>query len=551
MITTKRLHRLCGPAAAGPVAFLVAILLLYIYTVWDNDITWRRKDAALVQQQQEQAANDQIRLDQDAQAQQGLPFSGGSAMGPAAGEPAHKGLREDIHKLLYADDFLPHFQEVLKLPRVTWEDGKASCNWPDLSKIDFQFAGKSDGGWGTNTSWTKTPLPQAELDTERVKWQAQVNSGFMPWKDHAYRFEGRGIVIVGGRGRSIKRIVLILKKLALLSSTLPVELHYYGDEMTDEKRTLLSSLWPKMYYNDLSGAHNIYQTTYGGMVPNQAHYNLKTAAVINSRFAEPLLLDSDNIPALAPDSLWDSDVYKEFGTIFWPDIARTRPDNPIWSITNTKCRMDEYEQESGQLLVDKRRFWYHLQLAAWMNSPVTDAEGNWKSESYYFNILLGDKDTFRFAWHALKTKYGKPAKFLTSVGTLSGPNKFYCGHSFLQYHPDGRPLFMHGGLLKTMQKPVMKWQRENNGGIFQAYKKSDLEEQHDKIVSVHIGWDGMDYFPDKDKYEMEAAWCTFFPDTKARPLEDLIPGFEKDFDAIGGYWPLEEGMPPMKSEVQQ
>jgi alpha 1,2-mannosyltransferase len=248
-------------------------------------------------------------------------------------------------------------------------------------------------------------------------------------------------------------------------------------------------------------------------------------------------MDSDNIPINAPDSLWESDVYKEFGTIFWPDIARTRPDNPIWSITNTKCRMDEYEQESGQLLVDKGKFFYHLQLAAFMNAPSIKADGY--HESYYFDFLLGDKDTFRFAWHALKTKYGKPSKFLTGVGTVSGKDNFYCGHSFLQYHPDGSPLFMHGGLLKTMQKPVMKWQREEHGGIFQYYKKSDYEEQHDKIIKVFLGWDGMDYFPNKEKYNFEIAWCTFFPDIEPRPLEELAPGFEKAFEAAGGYWPLD------------
>jgi alpha 1,2-mannosyltransferase len=259
--------------------------------------------------------------------------------------------------------------------------------------------------------------------------------------------------------------------------------------------------------------------------------------LINTRFAEPLLMDSDNVPINSPDSLWESDVYKQYGTIFWPDIARTRPDNPIWSITNTKCRKDEYEQESGQLLVDKAKFFYHLQLAAFMNAPTLDPFGTYK-ESYYYDILLGDKDTFRFAWHALKTKYGKPAKFLTGVGTVSGPDKFYCGHSFLQYHPDGRPLFMHGGLLKTMQKPVMQWHHEEHGGIFQYYKKSDYEEDHEKIIKVHLGWDGMDYFPNKENYDFGITWCTFFPDIEPRPLEELAPGFEAAFDAAGGYWPL-------------
>ena len=104
--------------------------------------------------------------------------------------------------------------------------------------------------------------------------------------------------------------------------------------------------------------------------------------------------------------------------------------------------MDEYEQESGQLLVDKRRFFYHLQLAAWFDNEHSRNE-------YYRQILLGDKDLFRFAWHALQTQYGTPAKWLTSVGTFY-EDGYYCGHSFAQHHPDdGRVAFMHGGLVKV------------------------------------------------------------------------------------------------------
>ncbi|WPB08219.1 uncharacterized protein RHO25_012884 [Cercospora beticola] len=449
-------------------------------------------------------------------------------------------IREDAHKFSHADEFLPHFQDVLKLPGVDFETCKSTCTWPDLKKVNFQFPGEGEGWGGVNLSWTKTPYPQAHLDSERAKWQSHVQTGFMPWNEHSHRFNGRGIVIVGGK--SIKKIVVVLRKLFLLRSQLPVEIHYWGYEMTDEKKKTLTDLMPTITFNDLSGEHNIFRSSYVA-VPGKTNYQLKTAAMINTRFAEPLLLDSDNIPILAPELLWNSTEYLEYGTIFWPDIARTRPDNPIWSITNTQCRMNEYEQESGQLLVDKRKFWYHLQLSAWMNAPSVDEKGEFKAESPYFSILLGDKDTFRFAWHALKTKYGKPSKFLTSVGTVAGPEKFYCGHSFLQYHPDGRPMFMHGGALKTMAKEVMKWHREENGGVYQVYKKSDYEEQHEKVVNVRIGFDGRQYdFPGKETMdEGHVTFCTLLDDIEPRPLEELVPGFEQDFDYIGGYWPLEGG----------
>ncbi|KAL2290246.1 hypothetical protein FJTKL_00705 [Diaporthe vaccinii] len=125
--------------------------------------------------------------------------------------------------------------------------------------------------------------------------------------------------------------------------------------------------------------------------------------------------------------------------------------------------MDEYEQESAQLLVDKTRFWYHLQLASFMSN---------EHGAYYGEFLLGDKDTFRFAWHALKTKYGKPKRWLTSIGTVN--DGFYCGHSFAQYHPDDgddRVAFVHGGLVKTVDPEVMKWNREK-GGYFRDYKRA-------------------------------------------------------------------------------
>ncbi|KAM3414582.1 Alpha-1,2-mannosyltransferase MNN23 [Cercospora zeina] len=449
-------------------------------------------------------------------------------------------IREDAHKLAYADEFLPHFQDVLKLPNVDLDTCRATCTWPDLDKVNFQFAGEGDGGWpGMDLSWTKAPPAQAHLDSERTKWQSHVQTGFMPWNEHSHRFNGRGIVIVGGK--NIKKLVVVLRQLFLLRSQLPVEIHYWGNEMTDEKKKTLTDLMPTIAFNDLSADHNIFKSSYLA-IPGKTNYQLKTAAMMNTRFAEPLLLDSDNVPVIAPDSLWESSEYLEYGTIFWPDIARTRPDNPIWSITNTQCRMDEYEQESGQLLVDKRKFWYHLQLSAFLNAPLVNAEGNFEAESPYFSLLLGDKDTFRFAWHALKTKYGKPSKFLTSVGTLAGPDKFYCGHSFLQYHPDGRPMFMHGGPLKTMVKQVMKWHREQNGGVYQVYKKSDYEEQHEKIIKVGIGFDSRSYdFPGKGTVEEGlVTFCTLLDDIEPKPLEELVPGFEQEFDYIGGYWPLEE-----------
>ncbi|KAF2231439.1 glycosyltransferase family 71 protein, partial [Viridothelium virens] len=425
-------------------------------------------------------------------------------------------LVEDAHTLPVADAFLPHFKAIMQIPRLTMAEAKSACNWPMMHEVNFQFAvGQSD--------WVTQDRSDAEIEMRRGEWYDFVDKGMLPYEKYKDRFEGRGIVIVAGNQKSLKRVRVILRALTKLRCQLPIEVHYWGDEMTEESQKRIASLWHKMHFNDLSASSNILKTNHDGEFIN---YQLKTAAVINSRFAEPLLLDSDNIPIMDPALLYESTTYKEYGTLFWPDIARTCPNNPMWAITNTQCRVNEYEQESGQLIVDKRRYFYHLQLAAWFNNEHAD---------YYNQFLLGDKDMFRFAWHALKTKYGFPSKWLTSVGTMT--DGYYCGHSFAQHHPDGRIAFMHGGLVKTIAKEVMQWQRASRGGIFQVYKRSDFDEQHVVNVNVSIKYDIGNYLPNRP-LNLDTAACTDLYDVIARPMDEILPGFEETFEDIGGYWML-------------
>ena len=425
-------------------------------------------------------------------------------------------LVKDAHKLPDADAFLPHFKAVTSIKSMPIAEAKSGCYWPDMREINFQYSG--------DVEWAKQDRDDRDLEIRRVEWHDFIDNKLIPYGPYKDRFQGRGIVIVAGDDHSMKRVKVILRALKKLNSKMAIELHYWDGELTEDLKKDISSMWPTMYFNDLSAPSNILKTTYNNFFIN---YQLKTAAVMNSRFAEPLLLDSDNIPIVDPESLYESSTYKEYNTLFWPDIARTRPNNPMWAITNTKCRMDEYEQESGQLIVNKHIFFYHLQLAAWFNNNDSD---------YYNQFMLGDKDLFRFAWHALKTKYGFPPKWLTSVGTVS--NGFYCGHSFAQHHPNGSVAFLHGGLVKTMAKEVVKWQRESHGGIFQVYKRSDYDETHEISINVGIKLDGGDYLPKKPA-DLKVAMCTDFYDIEPRPLDEIVPEFQKTFEEIGGYWMLE------------
>ena len=427
---------------------------------------------------------------------------------------------KNAHQLPNADGFFRHFKAVLEMPYMTLAQAKSGCNWNVSEEINFQF--------DANVDWNQKNRPEEEIENKREQWQNFVKNDMLslPYRDHQHRFNGRGIVVIAGDGKTLIRVDMLLKALVKLRTQLPVEIHYYDMEMSKESRANLTSMWPEIYFNDLSAPTNVVKTAYGLL--EGRNYQFKTAALVNSRFAEPIMLDADNIPVIDPASLYESLAYKEYGTLFWHDIARTRPTNPMWAITNTKCRMNEYEQESGQLVVDKRKFYYHLLLSHFFASDP------W----YYGQILLGDKDLFRFSWHALKTKYGFPSKWVTSVGTLN--DGFYCGHTFAQHHPDGRVAFMHAGLLKMMDKQVMKWQRETNGGVYQVYKRSKDDECHEVNVQNRIKWDNAEYLPRKFKPDqVQVGWCVDFDQVTTRPLEEIVPGFEKIFDEIGGYWPVQ------------
>jgi alpha 1,2-mannosyltransferase len=443
--------------------------------------------------------------------------------------PATGKLHPEPHKLPNPDAFRSHFAAAISQKGLTMAEARSTCNWPKDTYVNFQFPADKE--------WVVNPRSDEEVAQRRKEWQDYVRSGMIPWDRVKHLFKGRGIVVLAGNHDTVMRLGVILRRLVQLNSTIPVEVHYWDDEMNDESKANLSSYYPYVTFNDLSKPHNILQPQKNHFLIN---FQLKTAALINTRFAEPLLLDSDNVPVLDPSILYESNVYKEYGTVFWPDIARTWPQNPAWAIFNVHCRMDEYEQESGQMLVDKRRFWYHLQLSAWFNNVHGD---------YYDQILLGDKDLFRYAWHALKTPYGKPRKWLTSVGVEN--DGFYCGHSFAQHHPDDhRVAFVHGGLTKIAAPEVVIWNREQRGGYYRHYKRATTDEDPSVSVHVQIIFDPADYKPNHTEL-FNVAMCTQMKEIPVRPLDEILPNWEKTMEELDMFWYLRRFEEKLKAKQEE
>ncbi|KAG7284924.1 hypothetical protein NEMBOFW57_009539 [Staphylotrichum longicolle] len=195
----------------------------------------------------------------------------------------------------------------LALPSLSVSEARKTCNWTPNDKVNFMFDGAKD--------WNVKERPESEVELRRRQWQDFVRN-IPPYKDVASRFFGRGIVLLAGNGDTLMRTKTLLRALHRLNSKVPIEIHYYGDEMDDGKRQQLTKIYPHTVFNDLASKDNIMHSVFSTSLIN---YQLKTVAIVNSRFAEILLLDSDNIPVIDPAELWESPTYREYRTIFWPE----------------------------------------------------------------------------------------------------------------------------------------------------------------------------------------------------------------------------------------
>jgi len=254
--------------------------------------------------------------------------------------------------------------------------------------------------------------------------------------------KGRGIVMTGGNRDTTSRLLVALRILRKEhKSTLPVELFTFPDEISD--RTVLDELKELgAKVKELQGKSklNIWK-----------NFQIKADAIISSSFDEVLYLDSDNIPLRDPSYLFDSEFYKGEGrpkAVFWPDLNKDHPDNPIWRLMGKTCNNTEFEVESGQVLISKSGN-HGFNLAA-----LHVAAHMQEDHEFYFSLSGGDKDTFRYGFWALQVPYAVSPRWLSSLGFHSEYDNRFCGIAMLQYEIIDRlgshplPLFVHANLLK-------------------------------------------------------------------------------------------------------
>jgi len=237
-----------------------------------------------------------------------------------------------------------------------------------------------------------------------------------PCPDH---FRGRGIVMAASGSRYMACAWVCLRMLRHLGCTLPVELWHRGAQE-----------WNPVY-DELLEPYNVTVVDTSAVLSRhpadiEHRFALKPYTLVHSAFQEVLWLDADQVPVQNPEFLFDIPEYQATGAVFWPDFGPHEPKHPMWRYTGVDYR-DEPEIQAGEILLDKVKCWRPLRLAMWFN----------ENHRFFYRYGIGDKDTYRFAWHKLGVPYAMPPFPIHALeGTM-------CQHDF-----SGRRLFQHRNLRK-------------------------------------------------------------------------------------------------------
>ncbi|GAQ92625.1 hypothetical protein KFL_010750010 [Klebsormidium nitens] len=302
--------------------------------------------------------------------------------------------------------FLARSSAALCIPSEPYVD----CNFHSLSSP--QWAELSGDSAALTAAWKAAVAQAPEFPTGR--------------------FAGRGLVITATK-LDLVNVPVLLRALQTEGFTLPVEIWYSGEVSSDIMGSLLAS-YDKLAIKNV--ANYASDADLQSTVTSQGEhvFQAKPLAILYSAFEEVLFLDADNIPMADPTALFRSSQYQTTGALFWPDFWRTATENPIWSILGASPQGQE--QESGQILVDKRRAWGALNLAFFF-----------AKDSTFQKMINGDKEAFRLAFLATGTPFAMVETPVAAAGVETDSGEF-CGHTMVQHDPAGVPLFLHHNSLK-------------------------------------------------------------------------------------------------------
>jgi alpha 1,2-mannosyltransferase len=224
-----------------------------------------------------------------------------------------------------------------------------------------------------------------------------------------------------------------------LGCSLPVEIWYRRVE-TDVNHPLLKRLIKN---------HNVYLREL--QHPLATGFYTKLHAVFYSAFDQVLLLDADNFAVKDPSYLFETPEFQTTGAMFWPDFwwpnhttFNVHATSLVWQVFELPF-VDMFEQESGQVLLDRRRHGKALDALMYYGFTLPRLHEEKR-------LVWGDKDLFRLAWLKSNSSFHFISRPPGSAGKMNETNGAFCGLTMVQHDANGEILFLHRNLEKLTEK---------------------------------------------------------------------------------------------------
>ncbi|KAG7375734.1 hypothetical protein PHYPSEUDO_015402 [Phytophthora pseudosyringae] len=235
----------------------------------------------------------------------------------------------------------------------------------------------------------------------------------------------------------------------VLGCRLPIEIWFRQDEINRIPRAL--SPLERLAQNKSMG-NIVFRDINDSLA---VRFGAKVFALYNSSFERILFLDADNVPVRDPTYLFKTPEFEKTGAVFWPDywhphytIFHLHGDSLLWELLDMPY-VDMFEQESGQLLIDRRKHAVPLELVNFFAfhhpNPIEQLK-----------LLWGDKDLFRLAWIKLSVPFFMVQTLPAVAGRVNGTS--FCGMTMVQHDAKGEVLFLHRNAKKltgeVLYKPI-------------------------------------------------------------------------------------------------
>ena len=161
-------------------------------------------------------------------------------------------------------------------------------------------------------------------------------------------------------------------------------------------------------------------------------FQFKLLSILFSTFEEILFLDADISAIQNPDPLFDSEPFKSYGFVVWPDFWASTASPSLYNITSQPVppRALHPTVEAGELLLSRKTHQMSLFLVAYYN---------YYGPSHYFGLFTqggageGDKDTWHNAAAVMKQPFYQVHDPIQGIGrSLWGSDN---GNANVQYDP--------------------------------------------------------------------------------------------------------------------